>query len=76
LTLGWASAPAWHSHLGASGLHSRLTKRPKAAHSRRTLRTARNYLVLANLVAKKILPRSGIAELVKDGRAADDIYPT
>jgi len=37
---------------------------------------ARNYLVLANIVAKKILPRSVIAELVKDGRAADDIDPT
>jgi hypothetical protein len=36
----------------------------------------RNYLVLANIVAQKILPRSVIAELVKDGRAADDIYPT
>ena len=69
-------APAWHSHLGASGLHSRLPKRPKAAHSWRTLRTARNYLVLANIVATRILSRSVIAELVKDGRAADDIYPT
>jgi hypothetical protein len=37
---------------------------------------ARNYLVLANIVAKKILPRSVILELVKDGRAADDIDPT
>jgi hypothetical protein len=37
---------------------------------------ARNYLVLANIVAKKILPRSVIAEPVKDGRAADDIDPT
>jgi ubiquinone/menaquinone biosynthesis C-methylase UbiE len=37
---------------------------------------ARNYLVLANIVAKKILPRSVVVELVKDGRAVDDIYPT
>jgi hypothetical protein len=37
---------------------------------------ARNYLALADIVAKKILPRSVIAELVKDGRAGDDIYPT
>ena len=36
----------------------------------------RNYLVLANIVATRILSRSVIAELVKDGRAADDIYPT
>jgi hypothetical protein len=38
--------------------------------------SARNYLVPANIVAKKILPRSVIAELVKDGSAADDIFPT
>jgi ubiquinone/menaquinone biosynthesis C-methylase UbiE len=37
---------------------------------------ARNYLVLANIVAKKILPRSVVVELVKDGRSVDDIYPT
>jgi ubiquinone/menaquinone biosynthesis C-methylase UbiE len=36
----------------------------------------RNYLVFANIVAKKILPRSLILKLVKDGREADDIYPT
>lgn len=36
----------------------------------------RNYLVFANIVAKKILPRSLILKLVKDGRETDDIYPT
>jgi hypothetical protein len=33
-------------------------------------------MVFANIVAKKILPRSLILKLVKDGRATDDIYPT
>lgn len=37
---------------------------------------SRNYLVFANIVAKKILPRSLILKLVKDGRESDDIYPT
>jgi len=36
----------------------------------------RNYLVFANIVAKKLLPRSVILKLVPDNRAADDIYPT
>jgi 2-polyprenyl-3-methyl-5-hydroxy-6-metoxy-1,4-benzoquinol methylase len=36
----------------------------------------RNYLVLANIVAKKLLPRSLILKLVHDGRATEDIYPT
>lgn len=36
----------------------------------------RNYLVFANILAKKLLPRSVILRLVHDGRAADDIYPT
>ena len=36
----------------------------------------RNYLVLANLVAKKFLPRSIIIKLIRDGRAGEDIYPT
>jgi len=36
----------------------------------------RNYLVFANKVAKKLLPRSLILKLVHDGRAVDDIYPT
>lgn len=35
-----------------------------------------NYLVFANLVAKKFLPRSVILKLIQDDRAADDIYPT
>jgi ubiquinone/menaquinone biosynthesis C-methylase UbiE len=36
----------------------------------------RNYLVFANIVAKKLLPRSMVLKLVRDDRAADDIYPT
>jgi ubiquinone/menaquinone biosynthesis C-methylase UbiE len=36
----------------------------------------RNYLVFANIVAKKILPRAVILKLVKDGRETEDIYPT
>ena len=36
----------------------------------------RNYLVLANILGKKILPRSAVLKLVHDGRARDDIYPT
>jgi ubiquinone/menaquinone biosynthesis C-methylase UbiE len=36
----------------------------------------RNYLVFANIVAKKTLPRSLVLKLVHDGRADDDIYPT
>jgi ubiquinone/menaquinone biosynthesis C-methylase UbiE len=36
----------------------------------------RNYLVCANIVAKKLLPRSMVLKLVRDGRAAEDIYPT
>ena len=36
----------------------------------------RNYLVFANMLAKKLLPRSLVLRLVHDGRAADDIYPT
>ena len=36
----------------------------------------RNYLVLANIVAKKLLPRSVVLKLVCDDRAIDDIYPT
>jgi ubiquinone/menaquinone biosynthesis C-methylase UbiE len=36
----------------------------------------RNYLVFANILAKKLLPRSLVLRLVHDGRAADDIYPT
>jgi hypothetical protein len=35
-----------------------------------------NYLVFANILAKKLLPRSVVLRLVHDGRAADDIYPT
>lgn len=35
-----------------------------------------NYLVLANIIAKRLLPRSLIAKLVKDGRSQDDFYPT
>jgi ubiquinone/menaquinone biosynthesis C-methylase UbiE len=35
-----------------------------------------NYLVYANILAKKFLPRSLVVKLVHDGRAADDIYPT
>jgi ubiquinone/menaquinone biosynthesis C-methylase UbiE len=36
----------------------------------------RNYLVFANLVAKKLLPRSMILKFIRDGRAGEDIYPT
>ena len=36
----------------------------------------RNYLVFANILAKKILPRSLVLKLVHDNRSADDIYPT
>lgn len=36
----------------------------------------RNYLVFANILAKKLLPRSLVLKLVRDGRAADDVYPT
>ncbi len=35
-----------------------------------------NYLVFANIIAKKLLPHSLIVKLVRDGRAEDDIYPT
>ena len=35
----------------------------------------RNYLVFANILAKKLLPRSMVLKLVPD-RAPDDIYPT
>jgi ubiquinone/menaquinone biosynthesis C-methylase UbiE len=36
----------------------------------------RNYLVFANILAKKFLPRPVVLKLVQDNRAADDIYPT
>jgi ubiquinone/menaquinone biosynthesis C-methylase UbiE len=36
----------------------------------------RNYLVFANILAKKLLPRPPALKLVHDGRAGDDIYPT
>jgi 2-polyprenyl-3-methyl-5-hydroxy-6-metoxy-1,4-benzoquinol methylase len=36
----------------------------------------RNYLVFANILAKKILPRSLVLKLVHDGREEEDIYPT
>ena len=36
----------------------------------------RNYLVFANILAKKLLPRFIVLKLVRDNRAADDIYPT
>lgn len=36
----------------------------------------RNYLVFANILAKKLLPRSMVLRLILDSRAADDIYPT
>jgi SAM-dependent methyltransferase len=36
----------------------------------------RNYLVFANILVKKLLPRSLGLKLVNDGRAGDDIYPT
>jgi len=35
-----------------------------------------NYLVFANLVAKKLLPRSLILKLIRDDRESEDIYPT
>ena len=35
----------------------------------------RNYLVFANILAKKLLPRCMVLKLVPD-RALDDIYPT
>jgi len=36
----------------------------------------RNYLVFANLVAKKLLPRALILKFIQDDRAGEDIYPT
>jgi 2-polyprenyl-3-methyl-5-hydroxy-6-metoxy-1,4-benzoquinol methylase len=36
----------------------------------------RNYLVLANVFAKKLLPRPLLLRLLHDGRAPDDIFPT
>lgn len=36
----------------------------------------RNYLVFANIVAKKLLLKSLVLRLVNDDRAGDDIYPT
>ncbi|MGZ4819217.1 MAG: class I SAM-dependent methyltransferase [Terriglobales bacterium] len=36
----------------------------------------RNYLVFANILAKKLLPRWMVLKLVQNERAADDIYPT
>jgi 2-polyprenyl-3-methyl-5-hydroxy-6-metoxy-1,4-benzoquinol methylase len=36
----------------------------------------RNYLVFANIVAKKVLPQSIILKLTLDGRADDDVFPT
>jgi 2-polyprenyl-3-methyl-5-hydroxy-6-metoxy-1,4-benzoquinol methylase len=36
----------------------------------------RNYLVFANILAKKFLPRSLVLKLVHDGREEEDIYPT
>jgi SAM-dependent methyltransferase len=36
----------------------------------------RNYLVIASMAAKKVLPRSVTRRLINDGRAADDIFPT
>jgi 2-polyprenyl-3-methyl-5-hydroxy-6-metoxy-1,4-benzoquinol methylase len=36
----------------------------------------RNYLVFANILAKKLLPRPLVLKLIKDGRSADDIFPT
>jgi ubiquinone/menaquinone biosynthesis C-methylase UbiE len=35
-----------------------------------------NYLVWANILVKKLLPRSVVLRLVHDGRSADDVYPT
>jgi ubiquinone/menaquinone biosynthesis C-methylase UbiE len=37
---------------------------------------AQNYLVFANIIAKKLLPRALVLKLVNDGRSRDDIYPT
>jgi len=36
----------------------------------------RNYLVFANIVTKKLLPRPVILNLTLEGRAQDDIYLT
>jgi ubiquinone/menaquinone biosynthesis C-methylase UbiE len=36
----------------------------------------RNYLVIANTIAKKLLPRSLVLKLVCDGRVQEDSYPT
>jgi ubiquinone/menaquinone biosynthesis C-methylase UbiE len=36
----------------------------------------RNYLVFANILAKKLLPRSVILKLVRDNREKGDIFPT
>ena len=36
----------------------------------------RNYLVFANILAKKLLPRDLVLKLVHDGREEEDIYPT
>lgn len=35
-----------------------------------------NYLVFANILAKKVLPRSLVLKLVSDYRSEDDIFPT
>jgi 2-polyprenyl-3-methyl-5-hydroxy-6-metoxy-1,4-benzoquinol methylase len=35
-----------------------------------------NYLVFANILAKKVLPRSMVSTLTLDNRAPDDVYPT
>jgi hypothetical protein len=35
-----------------------------------------NYLVLANIIAKKLLPRSVVLKLIGDNRAPEDVYPT
>jgi ubiquinone/menaquinone biosynthesis C-methylase UbiE len=36
----------------------------------------RNYLVFANILAKKLLPRSMILKLIHDSRPEDEVYPT
>ena len=36
----------------------------------------KNYLIFANIIAKKLLPWSIILKLVHDARAKDDIFPT
>jgi ubiquinone/menaquinone biosynthesis C-methylase UbiE len=36
----------------------------------------RNYLVFANILANKLLPRSMVLKLIPDNRGEDDIYPT